>query len=130
MSAVIKGQSDLFLYNIAANSYEQLTRDVYDDLEPAFLDNGKKIIFSSNRENDSLRPVIPADYFSSSRIAMIFLFWNRAKAGKTCSASPKLRWPMKCRPGNTIKGILPTSAMKMASETAIWPVSRQRHQFY
>lgn len=64
LSAVIKGQSDLFLYNIAANSYEQLTRDVYDDLYPAFLNNGKQIIFSSNREHDTLRPITQADYFS------------------------------------------------------------------
>lgn len=64
VSAVIKGQSDIFLYNIAANSYEQITKDVYDDLQPGFIDNGNRIVFSSNRDNDSLRPVIPADFYS------------------------------------------------------------------
>ncbi|MHC1708724.1 MAG: hypothetical protein AB9842_14545 [Bacteroidales bacterium] len=56
VSAVIKGQSDIFVYNIASNTYDQVTKDLYDDLEPRFIDNGKKIIFSSNRTNDTLKP--------------------------------------------------------------------------
>ncbi len=54
MSAVIKGQTDLFLYNIAANTFEQLTKDIYDDLNPRFTGGGKKIVFSSNRPDESL----------------------------------------------------------------------------
>lgn len=54
-SAVQRGESDLFLYNIAANSSEQLTRDNYNDLYPRFLPKTGKIIFSSNRPDDTLR---------------------------------------------------------------------------
>jgi hypothetical protein len=54
MSAVQKGQSDLYLYNIAAGSQRQLTNDIYDDLEPVFFDGMQKILFASNRPNDTL----------------------------------------------------------------------------
>jgi WD40 repeat protein len=53
-SAVQKGQSDIFIYTIASNSFEQLTRDVYNDLYPRFIAMGRKIIFSSNRPGDTL----------------------------------------------------------------------------
>ncbi len=54
-SAVQKGQSDLFLFRISSGSFEQLTNDVYDDLNPSFIENSKKIIFSSNRDSDTLK---------------------------------------------------------------------------
>ncbi|MBK7175144.1 MAG: PD40 domain-containing protein [Bacteroidales bacterium] len=56
-SAVQKGQSDIYLYNIAANTYEQLTRDIYNDLNPRFLYKSSRIIFSSNRPHDTLKIV-------------------------------------------------------------------------
>jgi len=57
MSAVQKGQSDIYVYNIAANSYEQITRDLYNDLNPRYLFKSNRIIFSSNRPDDTLRIV-------------------------------------------------------------------------
>lgn len=54
-SAVQKGQSDIYVYNIIAGSYEQITKDVYDDLNPRFINHSNEIIFSSNRDNDTLR---------------------------------------------------------------------------
>jgi len=55
-SAVQKGQSDLYLYNIAAASHQQLTHDRYDDLTPVFSGEGTKtILFSSNRPDEKLR---------------------------------------------------------------------------
>jgi hypothetical protein len=55
MSAVQNGQSDIFVYDIGSNSYDQITKDNYDDLYPRFLDNSREIIFSSNRINDTIR---------------------------------------------------------------------------
>lgn len=51
MSAVRSGQTDLFVYKITQQSYDQITNDVYDDLDPAFVafPNKTGIIFSSNR---------------------------------------------------------------------------------
>ena len=55
MSAVQNGQSDIFVYDIGSNSYEQITKDHYDDLYPRFINNSKEIVFSSNRINDTIR---------------------------------------------------------------------------
>jgi hypothetical protein len=55
-SAVQKGQSDLYLYNIAAGSQQQLTNDIYDDLDPVFTSDGTgSILFSSNRPDEKLK---------------------------------------------------------------------------
>ncbi len=59
MSAVTKGQTDIFVYNIAGGGANQITNDIYDDLNPRFVNNGKDIIFSSNRLNDTLGVVDP-----------------------------------------------------------------------
>ena len=56
MSGVMNGQNDLFVYNLGAHTYEQLTKDIYDDRNPVFINNSKDIIFSSNRTNDTLKP--------------------------------------------------------------------------
>ncbi|HRG37991.1 MAG TPA: hypothetical protein PK289_05625 [Bacteroidia bacterium] len=54
MSAVQKGQTDLFIFTMASNAYEQITKDIYDDLTPRFVHEDKHIVFSSNRPGDSL----------------------------------------------------------------------------
>lgn len=56
LSAVQKGQSDIFLYTILNTKIEAITRDSYDDLEPCFFDGAKRIAWSSNRPIDSLYP--------------------------------------------------------------------------
>jgi Tol biopolymer transport system component len=69
ISAVQKGQSDIFLFNISSGSHEQITDDIFDDLQPRFIDKGRMIIFSSNRISDTLPEkmaaapeVIPLNY--------------------------------------------------------------------
>ena len=54
MSGILKGWSDIFVFNIASSSYEQITKDPYNDLNPRFIDNSTKIVFSSNRPVDTL----------------------------------------------------------------------------
>ncbi len=51
LSAVRSGQTDVFVYKIDNQSYEQVTNDVYDDLDPSFVafPNKTGIIYSSNR---------------------------------------------------------------------------------
>lgn len=53
-SAVQKGQSDIYVFNIRGRNYDQVTNDIYDDLYPHFTDAGNKIVFSSNRSNDTV----------------------------------------------------------------------------
>jgi hypothetical protein len=55
MSAVKDGQTDIFIFTAASNAYEQITKDVYDDLNPRFVEHSTKIVFSSNRPDDTLR---------------------------------------------------------------------------
>ncbi len=54
-SGVNKGRTDLYLYQVIGNNQQQLTNDIFDDLHPRFLDNDRKIIFASNRPDDTLR---------------------------------------------------------------------------
>lgn len=53
-SAVQKGQSDIYVFNIRGRNYDQVTNDIYDDMYPHFTDEGNKIVFSSNRSNDTV----------------------------------------------------------------------------
>jgi hypothetical protein len=51
MSAVKNGHTDIFTYDIENDKVKQITNDIYDDLDPAYvsLPNKEGIIFSSNR---------------------------------------------------------------------------------
>ncbi len=55
LSAVQKGHSDIYIYNIQSNTFEAITKDIYDDLNPRFINKSKDIIFSSNRTSDTLK---------------------------------------------------------------------------
>lgn len=54
ISAIKNSQSDLFLFKLNQNSIRQITTDIYDDFTPSFIPNTNEIIFSSNRESDSV----------------------------------------------------------------------------
>jgi Tol biopolymer transport system component len=55
MSGVMNGQTDIFVYNLGAHTYEQITKDIYDDFSPVFINNSSQIVFSSNRDNDTIK---------------------------------------------------------------------------
>lgn len=55
LSAMLKGQTDLWEYNLKGNTVKQLTNDMYDDLDPEYLEGGKEIIFVSNRPTNTLK---------------------------------------------------------------------------
>lgn len=79
-SAVKSGHTDIFVYKIDKQSVEQITNDVYDDLDPAFVAFPGKtgIIFSSNRPS-AYAP--DADTAVTSRKYNIFLIdnWNKSE---------------------------------------------------
>lgn len=68
-SAVANGQTDIYLYNPVGNSQKQITNDLFDDLDPDFVTNGTQIIFSSNRDNDTLvlskKPIIELNNYTN-----------------------------------------------------------------
>ncbi len=54
VSAMVKGQSDIFLLNVNRPSVRRVTNDRYDDLHPRFIPGENAVVFSSNRVSDSL----------------------------------------------------------------------------
>jgi Tol biopolymer transport system component len=54
ISAVYKGQTDIYVHTIASASNERITDDLPDDFNPRFINNSREIIFTSNRKNESL----------------------------------------------------------------------------
>ncbi|GAC1438338.1 MAG: hypothetical protein NVSMB63_01730 [Sediminibacterium sp.] len=67
LSAVKNGHSDIFTYKIAEQKTQQITNDVYDDLDPTFVSfpNRSGIIFASNRPGPSAPnqdTVLPSKY--------------------------------------------------------------------
>ena len=57
LSAVRKGQSDIYVYKIDKDNFEQVTNDVYADLDPSFVafPNKTGIIFTSNRPDPNVK---------------------------------------------------------------------------
>ena len=55
LSAVKAGQSDIYIYKIDKETVQQVTNDVYDDLDASFVafPNKTGIIYASNRPNGS-----------------------------------------------------------------------------
>ncbi len=49
VSAVIDGQTDIFVYNVSAGNFDRITNDDAGDFNPSFIDNSGKIIFSSDK---------------------------------------------------------------------------------
>jgi hypothetical protein len=54
LSANINAQSDLYLISTGRPNIRRLTNDVFDNLHPAFIPETKRIVFSSNRNSDSI----------------------------------------------------------------------------
>jgi Tol biopolymer transport system component len=54
LSADYEGKNDLYLISSRRALIRRLTNDIYDDLDPTFIPNSNKIVFSSNRSTDSL----------------------------------------------------------------------------
>jgi len=54
-SGMQNGISDLYIYRVIGNLQEPLWRDRFDDLNPRFTEDGRSIIFSSNRPDEVLR---------------------------------------------------------------------------
>ena len=79
-SAVKSGQTDIFVYKIDKGTLEQITNDVYDDLDASFVafPNKTGIIFSSNRPSEmavSSDDSLPHNRFN------VFLIdnWNKSE---------------------------------------------------
>jgi len=66
-AALSGGVTDLYLYDLTADSLRQLTNDAYADLEPAWSPDGTKIAFVTDRFSTNLTTLTPGNY----RLALI-----------------------------------------------------------
>jgi len=53
-SAVADGQTDIWVFDIAASTNDRITNDLADDFSPRFIDNMNSISFVSNRRSDTI----------------------------------------------------------------------------
>lgn len=88
MSGVNRGQTDLYLYQVIGNNYEQLTNDIFDDLQPRFLRDGKSVIFASNRPDDTLRKNVPIDRYQTTKDIFIFPIERRSNVLERVTNTP------------------------------------------
>jgi hypothetical protein len=80
LSAVQKGQTDIFVYNLTSNFTEQITKDLYDDLQPRFINGGRQIIFASNRVDDTIRIDGKTMYQKLNKRNDLFLYDYKSKS--------------------------------------------------
>lgn len=90
-SAIRRGQSDIYVFNIASGSSEQLSKDFYNDLNPAFLNGGREIIFSSNRLNDTLdeEPVMRKPDLPNTHDLYIYNYTKKDKVLRRVTDTPE-----------------------------------------
>lgn len=84
LSAVQKGQSDLYVFNPRTKINTRITSDRWDDHDPRFVMNDRYIVFSSTRTEDTLRPthIRQAADLSIPRNSDIFLYDYISRSGQ------------------------------------------------
>lgn len=74
MSADFEGKSDLFLLSTRRDRVKRLTNDMFDDLDPSFIPNSNRVVFSSNRTIDTLRSVVKSGFQQLSNNYNLFIY--------------------------------------------------------
>lgn len=74
ISADFEGRNDLFLLSSRRDRVRRLTNDLFDDLDPSFIPGSNRIVFSSNRNSDTLRSQSPPDFGALSSTYNLFVF--------------------------------------------------------
>jgi Tol biopolymer transport system component len=74
LSADFEGRNDLFLLSSRRDRVRRLTNDLYDDLDPSFIPGTSRIIFSSNRVNDTLKTKQAAEFDKLPQSYNLFVF--------------------------------------------------------
>ncbi|MBP9080409.1 MAG: PD40 domain-containing protein [Flavobacteriales bacterium] len=87
-SGVREGRTDLYLYYVIGNRQEQLTDDQWDDLDPAFANSGRSVLFSSNRTDDTLRANTPPTWSGHAKDIFLFDLAGRGKVLKRLTNTP------------------------------------------
>ncbi|MBK6346784.1 MAG: PD40 domain-containing protein [Bacteroidales bacterium] len=103
MSAIRKGQSDIYVFNVASSSSEQITKDVYNDLNPVFVRNNTQVVFSSNRPTDTLAedPKLDRPGLPSNHDLFVFDYSGKGKTLRRITNTPNANesQPIEFKPG-------------------------------
>lgn len=76
-----KGQSDIFVYQVNSGGLEQITNDSWDDTSPRFIGKGNMIVFSSNRQHDTLKDSEASRWdLEQSKFNDIFMYDYKTKS--------------------------------------------------
>lgn len=89
-SGVDKGQTDLYLYYTIGNRQEQLTNDFYGDFDPSFSKDGSRILFASNRPDDTLRTGVIPTQIQENRDVYAFNLKTRSPYLERITKTPDL----------------------------------------
>ncbi|MCF8226073.1 MAG: hypothetical protein K9J30_09350 [Bacteroidales bacterium] len=77
-SAVFKGQTDIYSYDIASATTKQITDDLADDFHPRFINGMNEISFSSNRRYDTLYTEGNDPPNNTTTVFSIYIYNNRS----------------------------------------------------
>lgn len=90
LSAVDKGQTDIYLYYNIGNRQEKLTNDVFGDFDPSFSKDGNRVIFTSNRPDDTLRTNAEPTIINQNRDVFAFDLKSRSPYLERITDTPDL----------------------------------------
>jgi hypothetical protein len=90
LSATDNGQTDLYLYYMIGNRQERLTNDFYGDFHPSFSKDGSKVIFSSNRIDDTLRVNVKPYVIPQNRDVFAYNILSRSPILERITDTPDL----------------------------------------
>ncbi len=90
LSGVDNGQTDLYLYYNIGNRQERLTNDYYGDFDPTFTKDGKKVIFTSTRPDDTLRVSPELKVFRENRDVYAFNLESRSPYLERITDTPNI----------------------------------------
>lgn len=74
MSAIQQGHVDIFIFNPNSRVITKITDDLYDEFNPQFIHGSSKIIFSSNRPDDTLRNIKESDTTHFMKYNDLFIY--------------------------------------------------------
>lgn len=89
-SGVDNGQTDLYLYYSIGNRQERLTNDMYGDFDPSFSSDGNRIIFTSNRPDDTLRTGLTINEIPRNRDVFAYNLTSRSPNLERVTNTPDL----------------------------------------
>ncbi len=96
VTAIKKGQSDLYRLTIRNNRFENITNDLFDDKQPVFVQNGvfTGVIFMSNRTSSYIGEDAKSDQFNAEFNLYLYDPSKGTNLVKLSETSTEIKYPM------------------------------------